>query len=106
MTRNHNMGRGRSARAPGYSSWPLFSGYAEGYQASAPPPYWETMMRFYEGKHPFYCGIDLHARSMHVCILDHDGKVVFDKNLACRPETLLHALTPFRAGLVIGVECM
>jgi transposase len=64
------------------------------------------MMRFYEGKHPFYCGIDLHARSMHVCILDHDGKVVFDKNLACRPETLLRAIEPYRAGLVIGVECM
>jgi transposase len=64
------------------------------------------MMRFYDGKHSFYCGIDLHARSMHVCIVEHDGKVVFDKNLACRPETLLRAIEPFRDGLVIGVECM
>jgi len=63
-------------------------------------------MRFYEGQHRFYCGIDLHARSMHVCILDQAGKVVFDKNLASRPETLQRAIEPFRAGLVIGVECM
>jgi hypothetical protein len=63
-------------------------------------------MRFYQGQHRFYCGIDLHARSMHVCVLDQAGEVGFDKSLACRPETLLRALEPFRDGLVIGVECM
>ena len=26
-------------------------------------------MRFYTQQHPFYCGIDLHARTMYVCIL-------------------------------------
>jgi transposase len=63
-------------------------------------------MRFYQGQHQFYCGIDLHARSMHVCVLDHAGAVVFDRNLATRPEALLRALEPFREGLVVGVECM
>jgi transposase len=43
---------------------------------------------------------------MHLCILDHDGTVVFDKNLPCHPKALLAALTPYRDGLVIGVECM
>jgi transposase len=63
-------------------------------------------MRFYTQQHPFYCGVDLHARTMHVCILDHAGNTVFDKNLACRPETFLHAIAPYRDGLVVGVECM
>jgi len=63
-------------------------------------------MRFYTTQHRFYCGIDLHARTMHVCILDHQGNVVFDKNLPCHFETLLQAIAPFRAGIVIGVECM
>jgi hypothetical protein len=35
-----------------------------------------NQMRFYEGQHAFYRGIDLHARTMHVCILDHAGKAV------------------------------
>jgi hypothetical protein len=26
------------------------------------------MMRFYSTAHRFYCGIDLHAKIMHVCI--------------------------------------
>jgi hypothetical protein len=27
-------------------------------------------MRFYQQQHEFYYGVDLHARSMHVCIVD------------------------------------
>ena len=27
-------------------------------------------MRFYNQQHQFYAGIDLHARTLHVCILD------------------------------------
>jgi len=29
----------------------------------------ETSMRFYTKQHPFYCGIDLQARPMYVCVL-------------------------------------
>ena len=35
-------------------------------------------MRFYTTQHRFYCGIDLHARTMHVCVLDAAGTVVLD----------------------------
>jgi transposase len=65
------------------------------------------MMRFYNASpHRFYCGIDLHARTMHVCVLDFTGAVVLDRNLPCHFETLLEAIAPFRDGIVIGVECM
>jgi transposase len=63
-------------------------------------------MRFYTQQHRFYCGIDLHARSMHLCVLDQDGTVVLDKNIAARPETFLQAIAPFRDNVVVGVECM
>jgi hypothetical protein len=62
-------------------------------------------MRFYTRQHRSYAGVDLHARSMHVCVLDQPGAVVFDRNLPARPDNFLHALTPFRDGLVVGVEC-
>jgi transposase len=64
------------------------------------------MMRFYNQPHSFYGGIDLHARTMHVCVLDAVGTVVLDRNLPCHFETLLQAIAPFRDGIVIGVECM
>ena len=63
-------------------------------------------MRFYNQQHPFTCGIDLHARTMHVCILDQAGHAVFDRNLPCRPDALLRARAPYRDDLVVGVECM
>jgi hypothetical protein len=63
-------------------------------------------VRFYNLQHRFYCGIDLHARTMHLCILDQAGSVVFDQNLPCRLDAFLRAIEPFRHNLVVGVECM
>jgi transposase len=63
-------------------------------------------MRFFNAQHRFYCGGDLHARTLHLCILDHDGNVVFDRNLPAGPDAFLHAIAPFRDGLVVGVECL
>ena len=48
--------------------------------------------------------MDLHARTMHVCILAHEGQVVFDKNLSCHFDSLRHTIAPFGAGIVIGAE--
>jgi transposase len=64
------------------------------------------MMRFYTQPHRFYAGIDLHARTLHLCVLDQQGTVVCDKNLPAKPEALLRALAPFRDDLVLAAECM
>jgi transposase len=63
-------------------------------------------MRFYTAPHRFYASIDLHARTLHLCLLDHPGAVVYDRNLPCRPDAFLQAVAPFRDGLVVGAECL
>ena len=63
-------------------------------------------MRFDTHPHPFYCGIDLHARSMYVCILSHDGDIVLHRNMKAAPEAFLKALAPYRQGRVVAVECI
>jgi transposase len=63
-------------------------------------------MRFYTQQCDFYCGIDLHARSMYLCILDRDGKIVLHHNMAAAPEPFLKAIAPYRGNLVVGVECI
>ena len=63
-------------------------------------------MKVYNKQHPYYCGIDLHARTMYVCILDDTGNKVYHKNIPCNPERFLKAIAPFRKGLVVGVECI
>jgi transposase len=63
-------------------------------------------MRFYTTQHQFYCGIDLHARTMYVCILSQDGEVVLHRNMQTSPEALLKAIAPYRDDIVIAVECI
>ena len=63
-------------------------------------------MRFYTNSHRHYCGIDLHARSMYLCILDNQGEVLLHRNMKAEPEPLLKAIEPYREDLVIGVECI
>jgi hypothetical protein len=63
-------------------------------------------MRFYNAQHQYYCGGDLHARTLFLHILDAGGKTVFEKNLPASPQAFLDAVTPYREGLVVGVECM
>src|SRR5262245_40513908 len=57
-------------------------------------------MRFYTQQHPFYCGIDLHARTMYVCILSQDGEVVLHRNMKAAPEPFLKAIAPYRDDMV------
>ena len=74
--------------------------------ASTIPYRQEAMMNFYTQRHQYTCGIDLHARTMYLCILDRDGQIVFDRNLPSEPAALLKAIEPFREDLVIAAECI
>lgn len=63
-------------------------------------------MRFYRGQHQFYCGVDLHARTMYLCIVDQHGSVLFHENIPCDRHTFLQVLDPYKADLVVTAECI
>ena len=63
-------------------------------------------MRFYTQQHRFYCGIDLHARTLALCVLDAHGQVVARPSVAASPQAVLDALAPFRDDLAVACECM
>jgi len=63
-------------------------------------------MKFYTQTRQHYCGIDLHARSLYVCNLHHDGTILAHKDIKANPDALLALIAPYREDLVIGVECM
>src|SRR4030095_9233933 len=64
------------------------------------------LMRFYTQRHQFYGGIDLHARTMSVCILNSAGEIMLHRNMKASPETFLKAIAPDREELVVAVECI
>lgn len=63
-------------------------------------------MRFYTKQHPFYCGIDLHARTRYLCVFNQDGEILVHRNMPAGPEPLLKALAPYRDNIVVAVECL
>jgi transposase len=63
-------------------------------------------MRFDTKQHQFYCGIDLHARSMYICILNQESEIMLHRNMQASPETFLKAIVPYRDAMVVAVECI
>jgi transposase len=63
-------------------------------------------MRFYNRQHPYYCGIDLHVKTMYVCILDGTGQVLVHRNVPSSPAAFLEIVAPYRTDLVVAAECM
>lgn len=63
-------------------------------------------MRFYTGQHRFYCGIDLHARLLAICIVDHTGTVVLRTQIPDDQARLRELLAPYRPDVVLAVECL
>jgi hypothetical protein len=60
-------------------------------------------MQFYTNQHKFYCGIDLHARKMYLCVLDQNGETRLHRNIDTDREAFLKAIEPFREDVVIAV---
>jgi transposase len=63
-------------------------------------------MRPYTTTHAYYCGVDLHARSLFVNVLDAAGTTRLEQDLPASPAAFLDAVAPYRDGLVVGCECM
>jgi transposase len=63
-------------------------------------------MRFYTQQQRFYCGIDIHARTLALCVLDEAGRVAARATVDAGPDDFLQAVAPFRDGLAGACECM
>ena len=62
-------------------------------------------MRFYSSKKKFYCGADLHARDIYICIMDQDHNILVHRRLRRQStDLLLKILEPFKDSIVIGAE--
>lgn len=63
-------------------------------------------MKFYTKQHKYYCGVDLHARKMYICVLDQQGKVKIHENIKTDPDIFFELISRFIDDIVIGVECV
>jgi len=46
-------------------------------------------MKFYTKQHKYYCGVDLHAKTLYICIIDKEGEVVKHKNISADADAFI-----------------
>ncbi len=63
-------------------------------------------MQFYTKTHPYYCGIDLHTKTMYVCIVNNEGEIVLHQNIRSQADAFLNLISEYRQQLIVGVECI
>jgi len=63
-------------------------------------------MNFYTKQHKYYCGIDLHAKTMYLCILNQAGEIVLQRNIQTDTEAFLKTIERYREDIVVVVECI
>ena len=63
-------------------------------------------MRFYTNSHPYYYAIDLHARTLYVCIIDEQDNILIHKEISANPDALFKLIEPYIGNIIVGVECM
>ena len=61
-------------------------------------------MRFYTKQHPHYCGSDLHAKTMCLCVLNSKGEVLLHKNMPSSPRAFLQAVVPYWENRAVSAE--
>ena len=52
----------------------------------------------------YYCGIDLHSRTMYVCVMDKSGKILFHRNMKNDFEIFKDHVKSFFQEMAVGVE--
>jgi hypothetical protein len=53
-------------------------------------------MRLYTKPHQFSGGLDRHARTMYLCVLNQDGEVLRHRHMQAAPAPFLQAIAPYR----------
>lgn len=62
-------------------------------------------MRFYTPHTQFYCGVDLHARNMYICVIDREKNILVHQNINNRDtQMFLKLIEPYKHDIVISCE--
>jgi len=62
-------------------------------------------MRFYQPHTQFYCGIDLHATVLYLCIIDNNKKIHLHRKVRNQDtELLLKLINPYKQSIVVTCE--
>lgn len=52
----------------------------------------------------FYCGVDLHSRTIYVCVMNREGEIMLKRNIQNNFTIFKQFITPFLPNLAVGCE--
>jgi len=52
----------------------------------------------------YFCGVDLHAKSLYLKILNREGRILYKRNMPNNFDHFKQILTPFLPDIAVGVE--
>lgn len=55
-------------------------------------------------KAKYYCGVDLHDKTMYICITDREGKILLHKNVRNNFEEFKKLIKKYQGEIAVGVE--
>lgn len=61
-------------------------------------------MRYLKVQSQYYCGIDLHSKTMYVCVMDIQGNILFHRNMPNNFTIFNNYVESFLPDMVVGVE--
>jgi transposase len=61
-------------------------------------------MRFHKPTTAFYCGVDLHASSLYLCVIDRQGNILLHRKIGTDEEYFLKVLEPWIHDITVVVE--
>ena len=63
-------------------------------------------MNLHRTQTEFNCGIDLHAKSMYICVMNRDGDILVHRNIRNNDfDYFLKVVDPYRHDLTVACEC-
>ena len=64
------------------------------------------MNNLHQTETEFNCGIDLHAKSMYICVMNRDGEILVHRNIRNNDFAyFLKVVEPYRHDLTVACEC-
>jgi transposase len=61
-------------------------------------------MQYHQINSKYYCGIDLHSKSIFVCIMDKEGKIYYHRNMRNDFDNFKETIQPFLPDIAVGCE--
>jgi len=61
-------------------------------------------MEYLKFNKQYYCGVDLHAKSIYVCLMNYNGKVFIHRKVPSDPLMFMNTIEAFKDNLVVGAE--